>query len=167
MKLIKRTCYAFLSVFFLVLIDQITKYIAQTQLQNGHPVILIPGVLQFQYLRNYGAAFGMFQNATTFFIILTVVLLILFTYCYSRIPNSKRYFPLLVVLTFFMAGAIGNFIDRIMHAYVIDFIYFNLIEFPIFNVADIYVSCSCVIFIFLLFFYYKEDELSFFKKKKG
>lgn len=162
----KRFTLGFLSILILVGIDQITKILAQTKLQYMDPISIIPNVLQLQYLRNFGAAFGMMQNATIFFIILTVVLMCLFIYCFIRIPEKSRYTPLIIVLCFFMAGAIGNLIDRILHAYVIDFIYFKLINFPIFNVADIYVSCACFVFIILLLFFYKDEELSFFKKRK-
>lgn len=166
MKLSKRLLFGFVAVAILVGLDQLTKYIAETELQKEGTIDLIPSILQLHYLRNFGAAFGMMQNATIFFIVLTILLLGLFVYLFIRIPRSKRYLPLLVILTFFIAGAIGNLIDRMAHAYVIDFIYFKLIDFPVFNVADIYVSCSCVVFVFLLFFYYKEDELSFIKKRK-
>ena len=62
------------------------------------------------------------------------------------------------------AGAIGNFIDRIRQGFVVDFLYFELIDFPIFNVADIYVTVGCILLILLLLFYYKDEELNFFKK---
>ena len=58
-----------------------------------------------------------------------------------------------------MAGAYGNFIDRLRLGYVIDFFYFKLIDFPVFNVADIYVTVSTIVFCLLLFFYYKEEDL--------
>ena len=67
-----------------------------------------------------------------------------------------------------MAGAFGNLIDRIRLDYVIDFFYFELINFPIFNVADMYVSFATVILVILLLFVYKESDLNFisFKQKK-
>ncbi|MDY2590860.1 MAG: signal peptidase II, partial [Agathobacter sp.] len=66
------------------------------------------------------------------------------------------------------AGAIGNLIDRIVNNYVVDFFYFKLIDFPIFNVADIYVTIAAFLFIVLGFFYYKEEdfEIIFSKSKK-
>ena len=65
-------------------------------------------------------------------------------------------------LLFFMAGAIGNFIDRITNQYVVDFFYFKLINFPIFNVADIYVTIAAVFMLFLGLFYYKEEDFEIF-----
>ena len=67
--------------------------------------------------------------------------------------------PIRIVAVLIVAGAIGNMIDRVVHQYVIDFFYFKLINFPIFNVADIYVVVACILFILLMLFYYKEEEL--------
>ena len=71
-----------------------------------------------------------------------------------------------------MAGAIGNMIDRTLLNYVVDFLYFSLIDFPIFNVADIYLTCATIALGILIIFYYKEDELDlilhvFVRKKKA
>ena len=65
------------------------------------------------------------------------------------------------MLIFIAAGAAGNLYDRITLKYVRDFIYFSLIDFPVFNVADIYVTCSVFVLAFLIFFYYKEEDLQF------
>ena len=64
------------------------------------------------------------------------------------------------------AGAIGNFLDRLRLQYVIDFLYFELIDFPVFNVADCYVTIACASFAFLVFFYYKESDFEFLEKTK-
>ena len=83
-------------------------------------------------------------------------------------PDDKKYKVLHALLSMIAAGAIGNMIDRMRLDYVVDFIYFVLINFPIFNVADIYVSLSTVALVILLLFYYKDSDLSFisFKQKK-
>ena len=82
-------------------------------------------------------------------------------------PVSRRMLPLRLITVALAAGAIGNMIDRIVHHYVVDFIYFCLIDFPIFNVADIYVTCSCVLALILIFFYYEDEEFDFlFGKEK-
>jgi signal peptidase II len=65
-----------------------------------------------------------------------------------------------------LAGALGNLYDRIVYRYVIDFIYFSLINFPVFNVADIYVTCGLILFVLLYIFFYKENELEVFYRKK-
>ncbi len=78
------------------------------------------------------------------------------------------YTKLHITLVFIASGAIGNLIDRIRNDYVVDFLYFSLIDFPIFNVADIYVTLSSVFLVILLLFVYKETDLEFlsFRTKK-
>ena len=65
------------------------------------------------------------------------------------------------------SGALGNFIDRLVHKYVVDFIYFSIIDFPVFNVADIYVTLSVITFVVLLLFKYKDNDFDFLKRKKA
>ena len=130
---------------------------------------LIAGVLRLEYLENRGAAFGIFQNQQWISLILATVFLILAVVFWMRMPGARRWLPLRLITVALAAGAIGNMIDRIVHHYVVDFIYFCLIDFPIFNVADIYVTCSCVLALFLVFFYYTDEEwdLLFRKEKRN
>ena len=81
----------------------------------------------------------------------------------------SRYIPLLITCTLLVSGAVGNFIDRVRFGYVRDFIYFKLINFPVFNVADCYVTVAVILFIILILFIYKEEEFDFIRlsKKKG
>ena len=153
---------AFTSVVLLVVLDQITKILAVRYLnpfKGGKDIVLIDGVFRLKYLENRGAAFGMFQGQKIFFVIITMVVLLAVCFFYHRIPNERRFRILQAVTIFVTAGAIGNFIDRMFLGYVVDFLYFELINFPIFNVADIYVTCSLILFVFLFLFYYKDEEL--------
>lgn len=169
-------------VAILILIDQITKMFAFNGLKNTPGITIINGVFELKYLENQSAAFSLdpisllykifhityfdthpqvFLNCKmAFFIILTVVVLVIIALLYQRIPWNRRFLPLNVILIGFFAGAIGNLIDRIVHNYVIDFFYFSLINFPIFNVADIYVTLSAIALIIVVFFYYKEEDYS-------
>ena len=149
----------------LVALDLMTKLWAQNTLPEK-PVGLIQGVFELRYLENRGAAFGLLQNQRTFFIILTVIFLAAMVYVYMRIPSDKKFLPLRLLVIIVSAGAFGNFYDRLKLTYVRDFLYFSLIDFPIFNVADIYVTCSAVAFFILVVFVYKEDDLAFMEKKK-
>ena len=149
----------------LVCLDLMTKLWAQNTLPEK-PIILIQGVFELRYLENRGAAFGLLQNQRTFFIILTVIFLAAMVYVYMRIPSDKKCLPLRLLVIIVSAGAFGNFYDRLKLTYVRDFLYFSLIDFPIFNVADIYVTCSAVAFFVLVVFVYKEDDLAFMEKKK-
>ena len=157
-----------LGILLLIGFDQITKYIAVMQLKDKPAFSIINGVLEFNYLENKGAAFGMLQNQKAFFVFVAVVILGVIAYVLYKTPDDKKYTKLHVLLSFIAAGAIGNMIDRIRLDYVVDFIYIVLINFPIFNVADMYVSFSTVILVILLLFVYKESDLNFisFKQKK-
>ena len=155
-----------LGVALLVALDQVTKYLARSLEQNG-PRILWEGVLEFRYLENRGAAFSMLQGRQGFFYVLTVVFLIALVLVLRRMPAEKKYLPMRLCLLFLAAGAIGNLIDRVVQKYVVDFIYFSLIDFPIFNVADIYVTVSVAVLVLLFLFYYSEDELAFLSRKRA
>ena len=142
----------------LVLLDQATKLAAVSALKDGGPYVLIPGVFQLQYLENRGAAFGLLQNARIFFLAVTLIALAAVIYVLVRLPLKRKYIVLRFLMVLIAAGAVGNMIDRVFLGYVRDFLYFSLIDFPIFNVADIYVTCATILLILLLLFYYKEEE---------
>lgn len=160
-KLLSKAIAGILIILVLVLLDQLSKQAAVEYLKNSPDLILIPGVLQLHYLENTGAAFSLLEGKMTLFYITTPILAALLAYLYLRTPARKRYLPLLIVYLFLIAGALGNLIDRILYQYVIDFIYFSLINFPVFNVADIYVTCSTVVLFLLILFYFQDmDELT-------
>jgi signal peptidase II len=148
-----------MTIAALVAFDQFTKYLAVRYLSEGTPNELLPGVLSLTYLENRGAAFSILQNQQWFFCILTTVFLILAAVSLYRLPQGAKYRPLTAGVALLTAGAVGNFIDRIVHRYVVDFIYFELINFPVFNVADIYVSVSVIAMCLLMLFVYKDEDL--------
>ena len=148
----------------LVMADQLTKIAAVNRLADG-PHILIDGVLELRYLENHGAAFGVFQGAQTFFLIITCLFLAAALFIYLRIPEGRRHLPLKLTAILMVGGAIGNLIDRVRFGYVRDFIYFSLIDFPIFNVADICVTVSAFLLGFLVLIIYKDEDLAFLSLK--
>ena len=155
----KKYIKAALFVLAAVVLDQVTKLLAVANLKDQDPFVLIPGVFELHYLENRGAAFGIFQDQQIFFIISAVVIFAAVLYFYKRIPEEKKFLPLKICSVLVCAGAIGNMIDRLRLGYVIDFFYFELIDFPIFNVADIYVTVTAVLLVLLILFYYKEEDL--------
>lgn len=167
----KISCIAGATVTVLLLIlDQFTKYLASAHLKGGNSIPIIKDVFRLQYLENQGAAFGMFQGGKIIFVIITVLLVAVMSYIYWHCPMDKRYLWIRVIIVFLMAGAFGNLIDRVRLDYVVDFFYFELINFPIFNVADIYVSCSIAALLILFLFYYKEEDMEVLlpsRKKKN
>lgn len=151
----------------LVLADQGTKLWAISALKDKAPIPLIQGIFELQYLENRGAAFGIFQNKQWFFLIITIIVVGVLLWFLVHIPDEKKYRYLYWCLCILGSGAVGNMIDRLLRKYVVDFIYFKLIDFPIFNVADIYVTVSVFCLVLLFFFYYKEEDLEKMVKKDG
>lgn len=153
-----------------ILFDQWTKYLAVAHLKDKAAYTLINDVFELQYLENRGAAFGMLQNQQILFVIISVVVLAIAGFIYIKLPANRRFHLLRICILGITAGAVGNMIDRVRLNYVVDFFYFKLINFPIFNVADIYVTLSTIGFVLLVLFYYSEEEMdavfSSFKRKK-
>ena len=125
-------------ILILTLLDQVSKHLVITYLKGNPDIRLIPGILQLRYVENRGMAFGLFEGKIPVFVILCLLFFCLFIYIYARIPRSRYYLPLAVTSVIMVSGALGNFIDRVFRGYVVDFIYFSLIDFPVFNMADIY-----------------------------
>ena len=155
-----------ISTAVLVAFDQWTKNLAVEHLKGQEDISLIPGVLCLHYLENRGAAFGIFQDQRTFLLILTAIILICVCYVLWRIPSDKKYNLLKLLCIMITAGGIGNLIDRVRLNYVVDFIYFSLIDFPVFNVADIYVTTSMFLLLILVLCYYKDEDFQFLKWKR-
>ena len=146
---------------FLIFIDQWTKYLVTLYFSKGNKLVVIENIFEIFYLENRGAAFGILQGQQQlFFIITIIVFLLLFIYLF-KIPFKKKYYPLFIVLVLIFSGATGNFIERITKGYVVDFLYFKPINFPLFNVADSYIKIFCFLLLYLILFYYKEDEIKF------
>ena len=145
----------------LVIFDQFTKYLAQANLQGKEGIPIIKNVLELHYLEggNTGAAFGILEGKTVLLGIFSLLVSIVMLGVYFWMTNKKEYSKVSWCLIFMIAGAVGNCIDRLLNQYVIDFIYFKWIDFPIFNVADIYVTVSAIVmFLMILFMKEKTDS---------
>lgn len=145
-------------IFGLLFLDQFTKHLTRVYLKDA-PVILIKDVLSLRYVENRGIGFGLFQGKVPVILVLNVLLLLVIVYILAKLPQIKRAMPVRLTLLFTVSGALGNIIDRLYLGYVVDMISFDLIHFPVFNVADIFVTVSIVVFAILYLFYYKENEL--------
>lgn len=146
------------NVILLIVLDQVTKQAAQKLLQGQAAFVIFPGIFELQYLENRGSAFGLMQGQKILFLAMAGIMLLLIPYIYYKLPLTRRYRYLRVIAALFLAGAVGNALDRLIRGYVIDFFYFSLIDFPIFNVADIYVTVSTFLLIVLMLFYYKDED---------
>ncbi len=134
----------------IILADAGTKYLAYHSFRLEE-VPVIRNFLYFTYVENRGAAFGILQNQRWIFIVVTVVVMLaLVLYLFIKKPEHKL---LRSSVGLIIGGGIGNLLDRICLSYVIDFIDFRWIGFPVFNVADICVVCgACLLCIYILFF---------------
>ncbi|MBR5540322.1 MAG: signal peptidase II [Clostridia bacterium] len=141
----------------LVSIDQLTKWLAVLCLKNAGITELIPKVLGFAYVENEGAAFGILQGQRFLFLIITGVVMaaILALLLFGKF---RKYRLFNISATLIVAGGLGNFIDRLIHGYVVDFIKVLFFEFPVFNVADCYVVIGSVLLLVFFFFIYDDKK---------
>lgn len=162
---------------FLIFLDQITKYLAVINLKGQDSIVVIKNILDLTYLENRGAAFGILQDKIILFAILTIVVLGAIIYFKIKIDKlvykpiisnkiRKKYLFLNAVLILLLTGAIGNFIDRLRMNYVVDFLRFKFIDFPVFNVADMLVVVSSVLLMLILIFVFKSSEFEYLNNSK-
>ena len=149
----------------LVVIDQLTKIFARDNIKE-HPITVIDGVFSLQYLENRGSIWGILQGKVDVLLIVSLLIFALLVYVYVKMPKTTFYLPLFWILTVMGAGAIGNTIDRMFFGFVTDFFYFELINFPIFNVADCYLTVCAFLVVILVFTKYKDDEFKFLSPRR-
>lgn len=176
-KSIRKKDVVILVIAFIVLliIDQYTKYLTVTHLAVSESKEFINGFLRFTHVQNKGASFGMLQGQRTAFIILTCIVLPIMVFYYLKISViinvcseliKKWHFVLLNTgLMLMIIGSVGNFIDRIRLSYVIDFLDVEFIDFPVFNMADCYITVGtiCLIFVMIIM---GEKELDYILKSR-
>lgn len=137
--------FAVLAVAWIVL-DQATKAAFSSFLQGSGAVAIIPGVLDAELVHNIGAAWGIFGGASAALAILSIAVCA-FIIFYLVKMRERSSMVSVVGLSLVFAGGIGNMIDRLAFGHVIDFISLTFIDFPVFNVADIGVTCGLVLFL--------------------
>lgn len=163
---VKFYIFGLIAVAFGILFDQYTKWLAVSNLKDKESFIIIKDVFQLTYLENRGAAFGMLQNQKILFAIGSVIVFFVMAYYYKKMPFTKKYAVLHGCICLIIAGAAGNLIDRMRLGYVVDFFYFELINFPVFNVADIYIVVATFLAAIIILFVLKDDDFTFSSKKK-
>lgn len=151
----------------LLAFDQFTKYLAVKNLKGQSAYVLIDGVLELRYLENRGSAFGMLQNQKFFILFVCIILMLLLLVFLFILPKQKKFCPVHILVSVIIAGGVGNIIDRVRFDYVVDFIYFVLINFPIFNVADMYVVVSTIALFCMFLFVFKDEDLQFLNFKQN
>ncbi len=140
--------------------DQLVKAWAKTSLMDAGTIPVIKDIFHLTYAENRGAAFSMLEGQRWFFIVLTSVMLVVIAVAFF-----KEFFKGIwgkTTLVFIFAGAVGNFIDRVWLGFVVDMFDFRLIDFPIFNVADIFLTVGAIMGIIYILFIdkdlFKEDK---------
>ena len=144
----------------LLFADQFTKHLAVLKLKGQEVFGLIDGVLELDYLENRGSAFGMLQDQKFLIVAVDLIFMAVLLFLLFKLPADRRYVKLHILMTMVMGGGIGNMIDRLRLDYVVDFISFVLIHYPIFNVADIYIVVAVILLFILFVFVYKEEDLT-------
>jgi len=122
----------------IIALDQWTKHLVLNYMERGESIPLIADVFHLTSHRNMGAAFGILQNQRWLFIVITTVVVVGIVFSLIRIGKKQPRTSL--ALSLVLGGAIGNFIDRATTGQVVDFLDFTLINFPIFNVADMAIT---------------------------
>ena len=138
----------FLSLsFFIILVDQFTKYL----IFYNYKILINKDFLLFKidYVKNYGAAFNIFSGSRLFLSFISIIFSILIIYLMLR-KNTPKFIDL-YSYSFILGGTIGNGIDRVFKGFVIDFINLNIINFPVFNVADISINIGFIILLYNIF----------------
>jgi len=163
----KMLIFDVIGIILLLFIDQYAKYLAVLHLKGQEAIPLIQGVLELQYLENRGAAFGLLLDQKVFILFVGIVFQLFLVFFLFKLPGHKKYNVIHVFLSAIIAGGVGNMIDRFRLGYVVDFISFVLIDFPIFNAADMYVVVASIGLFFLVIFVYKEKDLEFLNFKQN
>ena len=147
----------FAGIFIIAILDQAAKLFAAGLLPSVKTIPLIEDVFHLTYVENTGAGFGVFADYTWLLTAMTLIIII-FVVSYVVVKKPKNR-VLITALIFMMGGAVGNMIDRVRLGYVIDFFDFTLIDFPVFNVADCFITVGAVIFaVYVIFFSEKKEN---------
>ncbi|MDD6467811.1 MAG: signal peptidase II [Erysipelotrichaceae bacterium] len=144
-------------LFGLLILDQITKIVVETQMQLWESIEVIPNFFYITYAQNTGAAWSILEGKMWLFYLITLVALGALIYYF--IKTDKKHVWMRYTIIFLLAGALGNFIDRVTLQYVRDFLDFYIFgyNFPIFNVADS-ILCIGVAMLAVDTFFIKENE---------
>ncbi|MBQ8880594.1 MAG: signal peptidase II [Oscillospiraceae bacterium] len=146
---------------FAVAADQISKYLVLSHIPFSGQVDVLPGVVSLTYVRNYGAAFSSFQGQQWLFAAVFALFTVAVVWEYRKkhwpFTNFERW-----CIAAIYAGGLGNMIDRVRLGYVVDMIQTEFVEFPVFNVADCFITCGCIVLIFHLIFcnraFWKDEK---------
>lgn len=155
--------YIFMAIMAVLILvaDQVTKLLTVAKIPLHGTVDFMPGFIQLTYVQNDGAAFSMLEGARWLFAVVFVLFAVFIVWEFSKKRLPFNTFDRFCIVAVF-AGGLGNMIDRLRLGYVIDMIETDFMDFPIFNVADIFITCGCIALMTSLIFFNKE----FWKEEK-
>lgn len=141
----------FIAVFVLVALDQISKYFVVQHLKGESPLVIVDNFLNFYYIENRGAAFGILQEKRLLFILITIIVVVILIFSLFKYKDSMPK-ALRLALILILSGTIGNFIDRVRLHYVIDFISVKIFgyDFAVFNLADVFIVLGSLLLIIIV-----------------
>lgn len=147
--------YYFL-IIILVIIDQASKWWTVQNIDLHQVIEVIPNVLSLTYIQNTGAAWSILEGQMIFFYIVTILVVGVLLYELHKHWRDSKVFAL--GFSFIIGGALGNFIDRLLLKYVVDMIKLEFIDFPIFNLADTWLTVGVIIVLIYILFDKKEED---------
>ena len=149
--------YIFMAVFaaLVLFLDQFTKFLTVANIALFSKVDFLPGLFSLTYVQNDGAAFSMLEGQQWLFAVVFAIFAIFIIWEFSKKRMPFTTFERFCIVAVF-AGGLGNMIDRLRLGYVVDMIHTDFINFPVFNVADIFITCGCILLMLHLIFFNKE-----------
>ena len=139
----------------IVALDQYTKYLTVANIPLGGHADAIPGLFNFTYVQNTGAAWSSFEGMIWLFVLIFVVFTAVIIWEFSKKRWGFTMFERWMIVAVY-AGGMGNIIDRIRLGYVVDMINLDFMNFPVFNVADCFITCGCILLLVHLIFFNKQ-----------
>lgn len=159
----------------LITADRLTKLTVVSKLKGSESITVIKGFLSFTYVENRGAAWGIMSGKISVFVIITLIIVPLLIFVLVRSKQAEvlfsgkklKYLVLFQLdLILLISGAAGNFIDRVINGYVVDFLEFTFIDFPVFNIADCYITVGAILYIVIYLFLLDDNDLTAILKLK-
>ena len=149
--------FLFMSLFAgaIVALDQVTKYLTVANIELFEKVPFLPGLVGLTYVRNTGGAWSLFSGMIWMFVLVFAVMTVLILWEYFKKPMPFSKFERWCIAAVY-GGGLGNIIDRVRLGYVVDMIETEFITFPVFNVADCFITCGCIALLVSLVFFNKE-----------
>ena len=136
-------------------LDQLTKFLVVENISLYGHVEFIPDVLSFTYVQNTGAAFSSFKGMQWLFLVVFIVFTAGVVWEFSKKKMPFTTFERWCIAAIY-AGGLGNMIDRLRYGYVVDMVKTEFMNFPVFNVADCFITCGCILLLVHLFFFNRE-----------